>query len=146
MTESVFRLLSNDWKLIQKCILCNCMRLSDNQVVSVREQIKRILEEVFRSAIKSWFHTEKSNRKSILRWFYWIRNCSEIINLLTYALYLLITWILYMFGQLWQLNVGLKVWPAKFKQNLVFSLPVIECNQMKLVGHSIVLCHPIQAQ
>ena len=75
MLESIIQLLRNECEFAKECILRHCVRLSYNEIVSIREAVESILQKVFASTIEGSFHTEESNCKGILRRFRRIRDC-----------------------------------------------------------------------
>jgi hypothetical protein len=74
MLESIDSLLERLSEVPEQLRLHYSVRLCHNQVVSFRELLKSMLQEVSRSRIECSFHTEQSNCKGIFETIWHFRD------------------------------------------------------------------------
>lgn len=66
MRECVLGPLGHERELGEERILCDGVWLGDDEVVTVREQVKGVLEEVFRAAVEDGLHAEERDCEGVL--------------------------------------------------------------------------------
>lgn len=66
VTESIFRFLADGSELVKECVFGDCMRLSNDEVITIGIHLEGIFEEILRAAVKHGLHAEESHCKGIL--------------------------------------------------------------------------------
>jgi hypothetical protein len=117
------------------------MWLGDNEVVTVWEDLKCVLQEVLRSTVESGFHAKQSDGEGILGGLRRIGNRCQVVDFLTLLLDERVIAVLHVVRNRRQFNQSDYVWTLRPTESEVFRVVVLELDNSELTHSSIVLCH-----
>ena len=117
------------------------MWLGDNEVVTVWEDLKCVLQEVLRSTVEGGFHAKQSDGESILGGLRRIGNRCQVVDFLTLLLDERVIAVLHVVRNRRQFHQSDYVWTLRPTESEVFRVVVLELDNSELTHSSVILCH-----